>query len=1531
MAGIHRTMIRTIICLFALLAICWPSAPAGADVFYKDVPFYDQSGSMGGGCEEPVGMCAQTAIAMILGWYDSHDNDALKVPTVPNWKRFVPFGGSSQEKNCRGVNKLHELIVEKLLTGDDGVLPWEASYIKKHFSDLTLALDSGANFTADRSSILQITTWQNIKDALNNYYVGSLGMGIYHYYYEDKSYYFEFGGHAVAARGYFENKKPIDIPPEMLGDRVSVPKIDITSNWIAANTTWHLYVYKENAAYKETGIMWLNWDDIDVSSFLSYLAVIPNGTPSTATDNTDDAYEDNDRFEDAKALPIESGRFSASNLKLNDIDLYKITPQVGSLDITVTSNANIGIVLFDKSGKCIYPDGCGSVFNSVSSTNSIHYDVANSNDNYFIHVYPITPSWNGTDITEAHGNKASYKGDTYSLSIVNDPPPPITPPTADPQLRVSPDTITFSATAGGSNPDNQYISITNAGGGTLSWTATTNQNWLSLSAGYGYGPLSPTVSVNISGLTANTYQGKITVTSSGSSGSTKEIPVTLVVSQNQSPNSPPPVADTYTYGKSMGSNYGTATSLLVGREAIIGGYTPHNGFIKFDVSSLSGKGSSIASAKLRLYCTSAHGSDYIQVSRILTNWDEYTLLGTNAINYTGSKTSSISSTGWKEWDVTAFVQDWTKQTSPSPNYGFKLQGYSGEDNYFNFNSREASNNKPELIVTICDGTPNLSLSKPRPDNGMTAPPFYVGQTVDWYVTVSNTGSGCASNYTVRYYLGDTPLDTSSPKEINSESGTSLFGGMSKDKHDSYTFTTLGTKYLNVKLDGSSTVKSYGPFDVIQKPSLSVDRATVDFTGMQGGQNPTFQVVNITNMGGGTLNWSASSTASWLTILPLSGQGAASPRIAVDLTGLTAGEHNGNITITASGAEGSPTTIPVKLVITAVPEIDVKQGSVQISSGSGNYDFGSANIGASLPKTFTIQNLGYAALNLSGNPPISITGANAADFAVTVQPTTPISPSGNVNFTVTFTPLAPDSRYATLSIGNNDSDENPYSFTITGTGVTFCTAPGVPASITYPSTDTDGSFDVTWSAVSGATGYTLERSTTSGFSSGVTTIVTNQNVTTYSQTGLSGGMYYYRVRAHSSTTCYSNWKTGTSVSIATRTVTPSAGSGGSISPSTQQIVNYGSTTSFTVTPNSGYTASVGGTCGGYPTTGTEQFTYTTNAITANCTVTATFTSSGTAATPTFSPDSSSQPGTSVSVTASCTTSGATIRYTTDGTEPTESSPIVSSGGSVTVPVPGTLKAKAWKSGLSASGTKTASYTSAGTVDKLAPTLSITSHASGSAVNTSSITLSGTATDSGRGNNGIKQVTVNGTRASGDTATGSGTANWSKSISLNTGANTITVVAYDNYSAPNQTTQTITINYSAGDPEIPVFKPYTGNPIISSYTTPVSKVVKVGNEYRGYFVESNSSGTYPADFNVDIIKSTDGITWGLIQRNIISSQQTGQTFNYNLMELKVGDTYKAWHSATSDWMIAWTKLYYSTSPNGITYTAQGMILDNSPSGQ
>ncbi|TWI71693.1 pre-peptidase [Desulfobotulus alkaliphilus] len=68
-----------------------------------------------------------------------------------------------------------------------------------------------------------------------------------------------------------------------------------------------------------------------------------------------------------------------------------------------------------------------------------------------------------------------------------------------------------------------------------------------------------------------------------------------------------------------------------------------------------------------------------------------------------------------------------------------------------------------------------------------------------------------------------------------------------------------------------------------------------------------------------------------------------------------------------------------------------------------------------------------------------------------------------------------------------------------------------------------------------------------------------------------------------------------------TVTPSAGVGGIIDPDTPQTVNHGATTSFTITPDTGYGISSVTGCGGT----LSGNTYTTGAITGACTVTASF--------------------------------------------------------------------------------------------------------------------------------------------------------------------------------------------------------------------------------------------------------------------------------------------------------------------------------------
>jgi hypothetical protein len=107
-------------------------------------------------------------------------------------------------------------------------------------------------------------------------------------------------------------------------------------------------------------------------------------------------------------------------------------------------------------------------------------------------------------------------------------------------IGVSPSSMSFNANYGGGNPSDQVFYISNGVWNalqidyTLNWSASKNQNWLSLSSSSGTvsgnGTTGITVSVNISGLSPGTYQATITLGASEVSSLQNEtIQVTLKV------------------------------------------------------------------------------------------------------------------------------------------------------------------------------------------------------------------------------------------------------------------------------------------------------------------------------------------------------------------------------------------------------------------------------------------------------------------------------------------------------------------------------------------------------------------------------------------------------------------------------------------------------------------------------------------------------------------------------------------------------------------------------------------------------------------------------------------------------------------------------------------------------------------------------------------------------------------------------------------------------------------------------------------
>jgi hypothetical protein len=147
----------------------------------------------------------------------------------------------------------------------------------------------------------------------------------------------------------------------------------------------------------------------------------------------------------------------------------------------------------------------------------------------------------------------------------------------------------------------------------------------------------------------------------------------------------------------------------------------------------------------------------------------------------------------------------------------------------------------------------------------------------------------------------------------------------------------------------------------------------------------------------------------------------------------------------NAANGFVIADAVRVVANGIPpqesEMNVGGGSQSIATGDtapaaeDGTEFGSVGVGSdSGPHTFTINNTGNATLALTGTPAVAMSGPNAADFVVIVQPSAAIGAGGSTTFQITFQPSGSGLREATVSIANNDDTEHPYTFAVQGTGL-----------------------------------------------------------------------------------------------------------------------------------------------------------------------------------------------------------------------------------------------------------------------------------------------------------------------------------------------------------------------------------------------------------------------------------------------------------------------------------------------------------------
>jgi hypothetical protein len=181
-----------------------------------------------------------------------------------------------------------------------------------------------------------------------------------------------------------------------------------------------------------------------------------------------------------------------------------------------------------------------------------------------------------------------------------------------------------------------------------------------------------------------------------------------------------------------------------------------------------------------------------------------------------------------------------------------------------------------------------------------------------------------------------------------------------------------------------------------------------------------------------------------------------------------------------------------------PEIVVEEPvGTGLVDGTSTVNFGSVVTTGSASRVFTVRNTGGAALTSLA---LSVTGANAGDFAITTQPSAPLAGGGVTTFTVRFAPGAPGARSAALRIASNDADENPFDIALTGTGIVA--APEIAVEQPSGTNLTDGVSTVNfgYSVVSGTASRTFTvRNTGNATLSGVSVSIGGTNAADFTVT------------------------------------------------------------------------------------------------------------------------------------------------------------------------------------------------------------------------------------------------------------------------------------------------------------------------------------------------------------------------------------------------------------------------------------------------
>ncbi len=344
-----------------------------------------------------------------------------------------------------------------------------------------------------------------------------------------------------------------------------------------------------------------------------------------------------------------------------------------------------------------------------------------------------------------------------------------------------------------------------------------------------------------------------------------------------------------------------------------------------------------------------------------------------------------------------------------PNGGTDAVGSQSAGNALALNYTIFNTGSADLNLT---GTPMVQLSAQNNCNATVTsqPPVSTLQGGGWSmgfsISVTPTTSSQAFSFTITIPNNDT-THSNSPYVIT-------VSGMAG--------TASGAPEINLKR--GTTNLSTGSTDNVGNQTAGVQTSfsyTIENTGTAAlslSGSPAVQLSLLTNCSASVAAQPATSIAQ-----------GASANFTVNVTP-SAGAFSLRITIGNNDADENPYIINIagNGQSTSAPEVDLQRGASIADGGSDNV--GTLPAGSASAFVYTVANTGNAALSVSN---LNVGTLSNCTVNVTTQPGSSVGAGGGTTFTVAVTPVAGGSFSAQLSLPNNDADENPYDFTITGSG------------------------------------------------------------------------------------------------------------------------------------------------------------------------------------------------------------------------------------------------------------------------------------------------------------------------------------------------------------------------------------------------------------------------------------------------------------------------------------------------------------------